>query len=155
GERPPLMSKQLTLDQVIGQGTGIHRNEGFSRMTAESMKIPGNQLLPGAALALDQDRAGDPGQPGHRFLKTAYGSTRTHHRVAIVGNPAPECIDLVGKPAASESVLELIYHALHRFTLLDKAVGPELDGPNASVVRFCPGVDDHRYVPAPLVQNSQ
>ena len=54
-ERAALVPEQLGLEQRIGQRGAVHGHEDLRRAGALDMDRPGDQLLPGARLPLDQD----------------------------------------------------------------------------------------------------
>src|SRR5579872_4488407 len=53
-ERAFLVAEQLTLNQSLGQGGRVDRNERPVTARAALMNFPGNQLLPRATLSTDQ-----------------------------------------------------------------------------------------------------
>ena len=62
------MTEHFRLQQRIGQGAAINRNEGLVTTWAISMNRPGDQLLPGPALPLQQHRAPALRDPGHQLI---------------------------------------------------------------------------------------
>ncbi len=53
GEGPLAMSEQLALDEVLGQGPAVHRDEGTVGSAALVVQVPRDQFLAGAGLAQD------------------------------------------------------------------------------------------------------
>ncbi|MND71749.1 hypothetical protein D3C81_1461570 [compost metagenome] len=63
-EGAELMSEQLALDQFLGQGAAVYRDEGLWTTSAVEVKGAGDGFLAGSRLTLDQDvhaRVGDLG----------------------------------------------------------------------------------------------
>src|SRR5215213_8731109 len=54
GERAALVTEQLTLDQIFGQGRAVDGQEGCIGMKAGAVEVARNELLAGAAFAQDQ-----------------------------------------------------------------------------------------------------
>src|SRR5262249_19331377 len=67
GERAPLVAKELAFDQGFRQRSAVEGDERPLWMTAEPVEITRDQLLAGAALALDEHRARNRGQAGGGF----------------------------------------------------------------------------------------
>ena len=61
GERAALVTEQLGLEQRIGQRGAVHGNEHLGGPRALGVDRPGDQLLPGPGLSLDQDVGLGPG----------------------------------------------------------------------------------------------
>ena len=55
GEGPLAVAEELALDEVLGQGPAVDRDEGVAGPLALVVEVPGDQLLAGAGLAQDQD----------------------------------------------------------------------------------------------------
>ena len=56
GERPALIAEQLAFQEAVRQRRTVHRHERPMCARTASMDIPSQDLLAGAALALDQNR---------------------------------------------------------------------------------------------------
>ena len=62
GEGPPLVAEQVGHQQLVLEGAAVDDEVGLVAPRAGGVDEAGEQLLPGAALTPDQDRAGDPRQ---------------------------------------------------------------------------------------------
>src|SRR5205809_361602 len=79
-ERPPLVAEQLILHEVLRDGRGIERDERSRRVRAQTVQLPGDELLPRPALAHDQDRTRDLRDAPDRVLERLHGGARAHER---------------------------------------------------------------------------
>ena len=71
GERALLVAEQLALQQAFRHGGAVDGDEGLRGARARGVDGPGDQLLAGAAFALDEDGqvgARDPGDGRHQLL---------------------------------------------------------------------------------------
>jgi hypothetical protein len=76
GERPPLMSEQLALEQRLGDGAAIHGDEGMPRAPAGLVNGPRHDLLSGTGFAYDEHaeiRIRDPFNGGNHLPTASLG----------------------------------------------------------------------------------
>src|SRR5688500_8546840 len=79
-ERAALVTEQLTLDELLGQRRAVHGDEWLLRSPTQAMNVPGNELLPGAALSDDEYRARDRRDAGDRVLELLHRGAGTPQR---------------------------------------------------------------------------
>ena len=98
GKRPLLVPEQLALDQLLGDRRAVHLNKGLPLSLAETMDLPGHQLLAHAALSGDQNgRAGRSG-PGDSFAERDHGWAVADD-LELLFDPAAKLPVLLGKPS--------------------------------------------------------
>ena len=73
GERAALMAKELALQDVVGDGTAIDRQEALVDARAVDVDGVGDQLLAGAALADDQHARAGRCHHLHLFEEVLHG----------------------------------------------------------------------------------
>src|SRR5689334_4388990 len=73
GEGPPLVSEELGLRQCLWQGGAVDRHERTVGASARMVDGTRDQLLPGPALAGEQDRCLLPGDQGRLVQRLAKG----------------------------------------------------------------------------------
>src|SRR5207247_8036090 len=61
GERAFFMSKQLALEERLGERTDVLGDEGFVLAPRQPVQRPRDDLFPRSALAFDEHRTGDGG----------------------------------------------------------------------------------------------
>src|SRR6185436_8785066 len=79
-ERAALVTEQLTIDELLGQRRAVHGDEWLLRSPTQAMNVPGNELLPGAALSDDEYRARDRCDAGDRVLELLHRGAGTPQR---------------------------------------------------------------------------
>src|SRR5690606_32794741 len=104
-ERPLFVTEELALEQRLGQGRDVYCDEGLVTARRESVQPPGDQLLAGATLSLDEDsrvNGGELGDPLQHLL---------HHPCLAddAGNPAESLA--LNEPTAQKDEL-LVIHRL-------------------------------------------
>src|SRR6266404_957500 len=93
-----LMSEQDRLDEIVGHGAAIHRDERLRLTLAAAVNGPSNQFLADAGLTLNQDRDGR----GRGLLGDA------QHRRKL-GAAADDVLERQGASAAALDALQLAF----------------------------------------------
>src|SRR5215218_11072467 len=139
GERAALVTEQLTLDQILGQGRAVDGQEGCLGIEAGAVEVAGNELLAGAAFAQDQHRTRDPAHPGDRFTQRTNGRTGARQR-RLDTKPSLQGRQLLPQSLAFQPRLDLMDHPLHGLGLFNETVGAQPDGCDAALVVPGPGI---------------
>src|SRR2546430_2267002 len=142
GEGTALVPEQLVFDQALGERAAVEGDQRALRARAEAMHLLGDELLSRSTLAYDQHRARNLGDARDRVLEPLHGAAGAHQGGVGAGALA-QGGDLSDEALSRERVLDLLHDPLHRFGLVDEALGAQPDRLGAAIVVARPGVDDH------------
>jgi len=84
GERAFDVPEELALDQASGDGAAVHLDERPVAARAAVVQGPGDELLPGAGLAPDEDRRVARRHAGHLVEQSAQRRSAAHDLLDIV-----------------------------------------------------------------------
>src|SRR5438128_1472886 len=95
GERALHVPEELGLEHALGERAAIDRYERPGRSRARGVDGPGDELLSGAGLSLDQHGAAGRGHAGHHLEHVAHRSRPSHDpRSAAVLTPGHSYVSL-------------------------------------------------------------
>ena len=130
GERPLLVSEQLALDQVHRQGAAVDPDEGAGAARAAVVDRPGNQLLPGPALPVNQHGGVDDGHLLHSRQDLGDLPRPPDDFAVAILDLLAQVLVLLPEPVALAAVGAVVQNPLHlepqRFH--GKRLGDEIDG---------------------------
>src|SRR5262245_58789410 len=118
------------------------------------MQLACDELLARAALADDEDAAGNRGQARDRLTERLHGPAVADER-AISIQTGSQRSQLADEPPPGHGVLDLLNHALDRLGLVDEPIRAEPDGLNAAIVAAGAGIDDHGRIDTAMLHASQ
>jgi hypothetical protein len=85
GEGAAHVAEELGLQQVLGQGCAVHGDEGSRAARAQGVQRPGDQLLAGTTLALDQHGLLVGGEQAQLAEHPPHGVAATHDPQKALG----------------------------------------------------------------------
>ena len=78
------MAEQLTFEQCFGDCRAVDSYKRLVAATAVAVDVAGDEFLPGAAFAVDQNCGILCRHPGDELIHLAHGFAFTHHAVLDV-----------------------------------------------------------------------
>ena len=126
GERPLDVAEQLALDQLFRNRGAVHLDERPGPPAAHRVNAPGDELLAGAVLAVDQHPTVGRRCHGHLLAQL-------RHRVALAHHPQPaidvgsQCAILGFEPPLTDGVADDEDGLLERERLFDEIVRAQFD----------------------------
>ena len=154
GERAPLVPEHLGLDEVPRDGGAVDGDERARRPAARPVDRRGRQLLPGAALAGEEDAGLGGRDPGHQGPDLRHGRALTHQRRAPRELRVQRAI-LGARPVELDGGPHRDQHRFRGQRLLEKLEGAELYGAHGvGELRLAAHHDDGRAA-APVADARQ
>ena len=130
GEGAPLVAEQLALHQLGGEHRAVQAHQGLKGSAALGVDRPGDELLAGAALALDEDGFRRRGHAADLLAQTLHRRARTDHlgrlraglprggrfahQAAVPDGLADQRFNLVGAERLLDVVERAVAHRLDR-----------------------------------------
>src|SRR5262245_5791136 len=101
-ERAPLVTEEVTLQQLPGEAHAVDGDERLGLAIAPAVDCPGDQLLACAALAQQQHCGSTAGGLPRRVDGPRERRARSHDFPIALGNLAGEQLDAASEPASLE-----------------------------------------------------
>ncbi len=150
-ERPALVAEQLRLEEALVEGGAVHLHERAVRTARVTVQRLGDELLPDARLAQNEDRrvrAGDLLDRAEDFLHLrafTHDVLETRHDLSTVVR-----LDARQQPPVLDRALDLHLHLFEIERLEHVVVGPRLHGVDG---RLDGAVGGHHETHGPLVEH--
>ncbi len=148
GERTLLVAEELGFDELLGDGGAVDLDEGLAGPQAVGVDGPGDELLAGAALAVDQDRGVGRGDLEDLLPEVLDQGVMADDLVVFLGLLL-EVLALAAEVRLLEGVADADQDPLAVERLFQEIEGPELGGLDRGLDRPLPrDHDDLRHVRA-------
>src|SRR5439155_504046 len=125
GERALLVSEELALEHALGEGLAVHRDEGMPDTVAPVVEEAGDELLAGAALALDEDRRAARRHAPHEVEELPARLALGHRRVRCIA--AGDLLSEVAVLALEARQVERARHQRAQLVVVE-GLGDEVEG---------------------------